>query len=227
MRRIFNGTLVLVTALALGIAVPASAEEHGDKTKKYDKTHKTQQEGMQGQRGDVQEHQQQEMGQQGQQQQMGQQEQMGQQQATRQRQQQTRYENFTLLTDSTIRDLQRMLQTEGFYKGRVDGIPGPKTKSALRQFQRTNNIIASGRLDDETVRQLGVQLPGSDARPVRGFEGQQEEQQRRQQQIPEELQVPEAEVEVPEAEVEVPETELDVPETETDWEGQELDEESP
>ena len=40
------------------------------------------------------------------------------------------------------------------YDGEIDGIPGPKTRAALSEYQRENNIEATGRLNPETARSL-------------------------------------------------------------------------
>lgn len=78
--------------------------------------------------------------------------------------------NDALLPEETINAVQTALQTEGFYQGEVDGIVGPKTSNALRAYQRQQNLEATGRLDAETIRQLGVNLPGSEVQPVRGVD---------------------------------------------------------
>jgi peptidoglycan hydrolase-like protein with peptidoglycan-binding domain len=57
---------------------------------------------------------------------------------------------------STVRHAQRRLRADGYYRGRIDGISGPNTHAAVRQFQRDHNLAASGRLNDRTLRRLGV-----------------------------------------------------------------------
>ena len=42
-------------------------------------------------------------------------------------------------TGSTVKTIQRKLKNWGYYKGAVDGIFGPKTKEAVKYFQRKNN----------------------------------------------------------------------------------------
>jgi osmotically inducible lipoprotein OsmB len=56
--------------------------------------------------------------------------------------------------ESTIKAVQTKLQTAGLYKGRVDGIMGPKTRDALRQYQTQAGLEQSGRLDQQTLAKL-------------------------------------------------------------------------
>ena len=62
---------------------------------------------------------------------------------------------------SDIRSLQQALRDKGFDPGPIDGMMGPQTRQALQSFQRSNNITASGQLDNETSQQLGLQRSGS------------------------------------------------------------------
>ncbi|MGF1655987.1 MAG: peptidoglycan-binding protein [Verrucomicrobiales bacterium] len=64
---------------------------------------------------------------------------------------------FLTLAPSQTRDLfevQKRLQTEGFYIGEPDGKPGPETNAALRRFQLHRGLSATGSLDEETEREL-------------------------------------------------------------------------
>jgi peptidoglycan hydrolase-like protein with peptidoglycan-binding domain len=58
------------------------------------------------------------------------------------------------MSTSTVRHAQEQLQTDGFYSGKIDGIDGPMTRSAIRQFQKTNNLRVTGRLDQQTRSDL-------------------------------------------------------------------------
>jgi len=51
---------------------------------------------------------------------------------------------------------QRSLQAEGYYSGPLDGIIGPKTRSGLREFQQDQELQATGKLDDDTAKRLGL-----------------------------------------------------------------------
>jgi peptidoglycan hydrolase-like protein with peptidoglycan-binding domain len=64
--------------------------------------------------------------------------------------------------------LQQSLKDQGFYEGQVDGILGARTKEALRKFQESKGLDASGKLDNQTASALGIEF--SDIQPVRGTE---------------------------------------------------------
>jgi len=55
-----------------------------------------------------------------------------------------------------IRQAQERLQIEGFYRGFADGVHGPQTREALRQYQRTRALSVTGELDAATLQSLGV-----------------------------------------------------------------------
>jgi peptidoglycan hydrolase-like protein with peptidoglycan-binding domain len=57
---------------------------------------------------------------------------------------------------ANVSQIQQALNDKGFDAGPVDGKAGPKTKSALKQFQQAQGISASGRLDGPTLVALGV-----------------------------------------------------------------------
>lgn len=61
------------------------------------------------------------------------------------------------MDQTTIRNVQQQLQQQGYDVGQIDGVMGPNTRQALSQFQRDNNMPASGRLDQQTMAALGVQ----------------------------------------------------------------------
>jgi peptidoglycan hydrolase-like protein with peptidoglycan-binding domain len=58
------------------------------------------------------------------------------------------------LNQQQVRELQNLLQEKGFNVGQVDGIIGPKTRDALRQFQGSEDIASTGNPDNETLRAL-------------------------------------------------------------------------
>lgn len=55
-----------------------------------------------------------------------------------------------------VREVQAALQEKGYYDGEVDGIPGPRTRAGLREYQRENGLEATGRLNAESERSLGL-----------------------------------------------------------------------
>ena len=52
--------------------------------------------------------------------------------------------------------MQQALKDKGFDPGSVDGVMGPKTSSALRAYQKSENLTTTGRLDGDTRAKLGV-----------------------------------------------------------------------
>ncbi len=57
---------------------------------------------------------------------------------------------------SVIMDAQQALNDHGYDAGPVDGIYGPMTQSALRDFQQDNDLDATGRFDEDTLAALGI-----------------------------------------------------------------------
>jgi His-Xaa-Ser repeat protein HxsA len=53
-----------------------------------------------------------------------------------------------------VMQAQQKLQAHGLYKGKVDGILGPKTKQALQAFQQKNGLDRTGNLDQRTLSAL-------------------------------------------------------------------------
>ena len=57
----------------------------------------------------------------------------------------------------TIRSVQQNLNDHGYNAGPVDGIMGPRTRAALKEFQQANGLKEDGRLDQQTLAALGVE----------------------------------------------------------------------
>lgn len=62
-----------------------------------------------------------------------------------------------------VKTVQDKLRRWGYYKGSVDGIYGPKTKEAVKYFQRKNGLTADGIVGKKTFEALGMteQVNGS------------------------------------------------------------------
>ena len=60
------------------------------------------------------------------------------------------------LSNEKVRQVQQALQSKGHDVGPIDGMYGPRTASALREFQRAQGMSPSGRMDHETLASLGV-----------------------------------------------------------------------
>jgi len=56
----------------------------------------------------------------------------------------------------TVREAQRALNDRGFSAGAADGIMGPHTEQALRDFQQAQGLGVTGSLDEPTLSALGV-----------------------------------------------------------------------
>lgn len=67
-----------------------------------------------------------------------------------------RDERALRLDAGQIRDIQRRLRSEGYYRGRIDGIIGTGTRNALRAWQRANGLNASGYIDSATFTSLYI-----------------------------------------------------------------------
>ena len=57
---------------------------------------------------------------------------------------------------STVQSAQQALQQGGYYKGTVDGKMGPHTRQAIRSFQQSKGLHATGHLNQKTLTALGV-----------------------------------------------------------------------
>jgi hypothetical protein len=51
---------------------------------------------------------------------------------------------------------QKKLRDKGFYKGPLDGRLNPKTKEAIMRFQSTTGLATTCKLDEETLKSLGL-----------------------------------------------------------------------
>ena len=60
------------------------------------------------------------------------------------------------LSRREIRQVQQTLDKDGFRAGPTDGRWGPETRSAVRQFQQSKDLRADGRLNRQTVADLGL-----------------------------------------------------------------------
>ena len=74
--------------------------------------------------------------------------------------------------DADVERAQKALKQSGHDPGPIDGVAGPRTTSALKAYQQTNGLEASGRLDAATRAKLADSPTsaskteaGGDARP--------------------------------------------------------------
>jgi len=54
--------------------------------------------------------------------------------------------------------LQEKLNERGFEAGPADGIPGPRTRAAIRRFQKEQGMIADGFASQEVLDRLSLQV---------------------------------------------------------------------
>lgn len=57
---------------------------------------------------------------------------------------------------SDVKLVQKKLKNWGYYSGSVDGIYGPKTKSAVRLFQKRNGLTVDGIVGNKTLAAMGI-----------------------------------------------------------------------
>lgn len=62
----------------------------------------------------------------------------------------------TMMNKDIVKKVQEKLEDNNFSVGSVDGIYGPKTRSALMDYQRSEDLEVTGRLNRETLDSLGV-----------------------------------------------------------------------
>jgi peptidoglycan hydrolase-like protein with peptidoglycan-binding domain len=65
-----------------------------------------------------------------------------------------RADDRTAMTDT--RTAQEALKNQGFDPGPIDGRMGPRTRAALSDYQRKNDLPVTGMLDDATMAKLNV-----------------------------------------------------------------------
>ena len=60
------------------------------------------------------------------------------------------------LDKQDIRNVQKSLTDKGFNAGPADGVLGSHTRAGIREYQKSENLPVTGRLDAETAGKLGV-----------------------------------------------------------------------
>jgi len=62
----------------------------------------------------------------------------------------------TGLSSTEIRQIQTALNRDGFKAGRVDGMWGPRTRTALENFQRSRGMTPTGMVNHQTLADLRI-----------------------------------------------------------------------
>lgn len=77
------------------------------------------------------------------------------------------------MDSQTVRQIQQALQDKGHNVGDVDGVMGPRTREALRQYQQSQGMEGTGRVDQQTVSSLGLSrgAAGASGSPKAGSMG--------------------------------------------------------
>jgi peptidoglycan hydrolase-like protein with peptidoglycan-binding domain len=73
-------------------------------------------------------------------------------------------------------NIQEALKEKGFDPGPIDGVIGPMTRQALKNFQQANNLKATGTVDAETARELGVEKATGTEAAVEHWDAQRSKQ---------------------------------------------------
>jgi peptidoglycan hydrolase-like protein with peptidoglycan-binding domain len=59
--------------------------------------------------------------------------------------------------------VQEALARRGYYAGEVDGVIGPETRNAIREFQRDNGLQVTGDINSQLVQALKLGWDKADA----------------------------------------------------------------
>ena len=65
-------------------------------------------------------------------------------------------------------ETQQLLTALGFYSGPIDGIPGPRTASALREAQKAYGLAVTGKASTETLARLREEVAKKDGNAANG-----------------------------------------------------------
>lgn len=66
-----------------------------------------------------------------------------------------------------VKKLQEALKAKGQDPGPIDGVMGPKTRAAIKAFQKASGLKETGELDDQTAAKLGVEKPKPPVKEVK------------------------------------------------------------
>jgi peptidoglycan hydrolase-like protein with peptidoglycan-binding domain len=86
------------------------------------------------------------------------------------------------MNSSQIKEMQKLLSEKGYNPGAADGVMGSQTKDALKNFQQSQGIAATGEPDEETLRALAPDTPTQEKLGLSPeFGGEQQQNQMQQQ----------------------------------------------
>jgi peptidoglycan hydrolase-like protein with peptidoglycan-binding domain len=72
------------------------------------------------------------------------------------------------ISENAVRQAQQQLQSEGLYRGPIDGKVGSQMERALAQYQRRSGLRQTGTLDEQTMSRLASGAPGMATGPAVG-----------------------------------------------------------
>jgi Putative peptidoglycan binding domain len=58
--------------------------------------------------------------------------------------------------DNLVVAVQERLKRAGYYLGAIDGVAGPETRSAIARWEGNHGMTADGRIDQRTLRSMGL-----------------------------------------------------------------------
>jgi peptidoglycan hydrolase-like protein with peptidoglycan-binding domain len=61
-----------------------------------------------------------------------------------------------------VRAVQQALKDKGADPGDIDGVMGPKTRRAVKEFQQKEGLRPTGALNGETLGKLGIETSAAD-----------------------------------------------------------------
>ena len=88
------------------------------------------------------------------------------------------------LDERKVSELQQALNEKGFAVGAVDGIIGPRTMGAIRNFQSHEGLTATGQPDQQTLKALGIEVGQQEFMGVSPEFGEERQQQYQPEQMP-------------------------------------------
>jgi len=65
-------------------------------------------------------------------------------------------ENNTDISQEEVQNIQRALEAKGYEPGRMDGFMNNDTRAAIRDFQKDNDLVVTGSIDEKTASLLGI-----------------------------------------------------------------------
>jgi hypothetical protein len=68
------------------------------------------------------------------------------------------YDRYSYRTygDSVVVRVQERLARSGYYRGPIDGVIGPRTRYAIRAYERSHGLPADGIIDHRLLRTMGL-----------------------------------------------------------------------